>query len=250
MGVYMGTSIVIASGKGGTGKTACTAAIGSFLAAMGHPTLCVDCDAALKNLDLTLGLSDAVLWDFRDVLRGKLSASEAVVSHPRIDGLCFLSAPADLELEPGDAEKFRDLVSRLKDRYDYILLDSPAGIGPGFRLAASAADMAIIVATGDLTSLRDGQRTAMELRSLGVGELRLIVNRVSPRAYRRVRRDVDEIIDAVGARLIGVVSEDENVGEAGNLQIPLFIYGSRRAWGQFRDIARRIDGQRVPLGKT
>ncbi len=244
----MGTSILITSGKGGTGKTACTAAIGSFLARMGHRTLCVDCDAALRNLDLTLGMAEGVLWDYADVLEGSISASDAIAEHPKLSGLYLLSAPVD-KLPAADSGAFKALIDGYKESFDYILLDSPAGIGTGFRLAASAADMAIIVATGDLTCLRDGQRAAAELRALGVTKLRLIVNRVSPREYRRLRRSLDDVIDSVGAQLIGVVSEDGSVSEAGNLQVPLISYGAKRAWGQFRNIAGRLAGEKIKLTK-
>lgn len=249
MGVLMGTAILITSGKGGTGKTACCAAIASFLASSGHKTLCIDCDSALRNLDLALGLSCGVLYDFMDVLDGSTEISDAVTAHPAIENLWFLSAPADFPDESAGVMSFREMTDRLKEEYDYILMDSPAGIGSGFRLAAGAADMAIIVATGDLASLRDGQRTALELRKLGVTNLRLLINRVKPRAYRKLRRNLDDVIDTVGVRLIGVISEDESVSEAGNLETPLLLYGAKRAWGQFRAAAARVAGERVPLGK-
>lgn len=244
----MGTSIVIASGKGGTGKTTCCAALGSFLARSGRRTLCVDCDAALRNLDIVLGLSEGVLYDFMDAATGRVELDTALTKHPQIENLWFLSAPAE-PAEGADMERLQKLMGELKERFDYILLDSPAGIGPGFRLAATLADSAIIVTTGDTSSLRDGQRTAWELRALGVTELRLLVNRVRPRALRRIRRDIDDIIDTVGARLLGVVSEDPDVAEAGNLEVPLLLYGSRDAWGQLRDAAARTAGERVKLGK-
>ncbi len=244
----MGISILVTSGKGGTGKTTCCAALASHLAALGRRTLCVDCDAALRNLDLVLGLSDGVLWDFTDVISGRTDTAGAVTAHPKIPGLWFLSAPTDLTSD-ADAAGFARLLGELREEYDYVLLDCPAGIGSGFRMAASGADMAIVVTTGDLTSLRDGQRTASELRAMGLEELRLLVNRVYPRAYRRVRRNIDEIIDTVGARLIGVISEDRRVSEAGNLEIPLKLYKARRVNRQFARVARRVTGQRVALGK-
>ncbi len=243
----MGTSIVMTSGKGGTGKTACTAAIGSFLARSGHSVLCVDCDAALSNLDLTLGLGEAVLWDYTDVLEGNVTLVDAPAEHPDIPGLSFLAAPASL---PGvDNGDFTSLIKQYRGLYDFVLLDSPAGIGSGFRMAASGADMAIIVATGDVSSLRDGQRTAQELRTLGVPELRLLVNRVRPLAYRRLRRSIDDVIDVVGARLIGVIREDEGVSEAGNMETPLMLYGSRHAWYQFRNVAGRLAGEKIKIGR-
>lgn len=244
----MGTSILMTSGKGGTGKTTCCAALASHLAGLGHKTICVDCDAALRNLDLVLGLSERVLWDFMDVLCGRVSAMDAATAHPKIKNLWFLSAPTAL-VSDSEAAGFRSLMQELRAEFDYVLLDCPAGIGGGFRLAASGADMAVIVSTGDLTSLRDGQRAAAELRGMGVENIRLLVNRVRVRAYRRVRRNIDEIIDTVGARLLGVIREDDRVAEAGNLEIPLTLYKARRVNRQFSRVARRIAGEKVPLGR-
>ena len=245
----MGIAIVIASGKGGTGKTTCCAAIASFLAAQGAKTLCLDCDIGLRNLDLALGLADDALWDFSDLLAGRVSIEDGPVPHPELENLYFLSAPARLSPSDVDPAAFASLVEELRHVYDYILIDAPAGIGAGFKLAAGAADMAIIVATGDVSSLRDGQRTAEELTRLGVSSLRLLVNRVDRRSFRRVSKTVDDVIDAVGAQLIGIVSEDESVPEAANLEKPLKLYGAKYAYGQFSRVARRIAGERVPLGK-
>lgn len=244
----MGTSILMTSGKGGTGKTTCCAALASHLARLGHRTLCVDCDAALRNLDLVLGLSEGVVWDFMDVIDGRMSVEDAVIPHPGIKDLWFLSAPTALVSDVA-ASGFSPLIEGLRDDYDFVLLDCPAGIGSGFRLAASGADMAVIVSTGDLTSLRDGQRTAAELRGTGVENLRLLVNRVRARSYRRVRRNIDEIIDTVGARLLGVIREDDRVAEAGNLEIPLMLYHAGLVNSQFSRVARRVAGEKVALGR-
>ncbi len=245
----MGTSILMTSGKGGTGKTTCCAALASHLAALGHRTVCVDCDAALRNLDLVLGLSEGVLWDFMDLIEGRAATMDAVTAHPAIENLWFLSAPTAL-VSDAEAPGFRALTQELRAKFDYVLLDCPAGIGDGFRLAASGADMAVIVSTGDLTSLRDGQRAAAEVRGMGVENVRLLVNRVRPRAYRKVRRNIDEIIDTVGARLLGVIREDDRVAEAGNLEIPLMLYRARRVNRQFDRVARRVAGEKVPLGRV
>lgn len=246
----MGKTILITSGKGGTGKTTCCAAIGSFLAAGGHRTLCVDCDTALRNLDLVLGLFDRTLWDFSDILAGNVTARDAIVAHPDIEGLSFLSAPAGVLPGEIDRDAFDGLIKALSEDFDYILLDSPAGIGSGFDLAASAADAAIIVSTGDSSSLRDGQRTAEELRARGVEDLRLLVNRVKPRLLRLTRRTVDDMIDGIGVQLLGLVSEDESVTLSGSLETPLLLYGARYAYDQFSRIARRIAGEKVPLGRV
>ena len=245
----MGKSIVITSGKGGTGKTTTAAALSEALALMGKRVLCVDCDVGLKNLDLALGVTDKVLWDFGDILAGRVSARDAVLHHEKVPGLDFLSAPADLTPENIDEEGFSALRRTLEEDYDFVLYDSPAGLGRGFRLASQGSQMAIVVSTADSTSLRDGQKTVSRLAAWGIKDIRLLINRVQPRNLRRVRTTVDDIIDVVGAQLIGIVSEDEAVSLAMNLEEPLMVYDSDAAVPQYKRIARRICGERVFLGR-
>ena len=203
----------------------------------------------LKNLDLTLGLVDMTLSDFTDCLEGRKTLEEAVISHPKIKKLDFLSAPTSVRPESIDMGKMRALIGEIKEKYEYGRIDSPAGLGAGFELSACGADMAVIVATGDGSSVRDGQRVAAELQRAGVKNTRLLVNRVKPRLFRRTKSTVDRIIDSVGAQLIGVVSEDENVILAANFEVPLVLYENKRAARQFLNIARRITGQRIPIGR-
>lgn len=243
----MGTAIVITSGKGGTGKTTCSGAIASALASLGHRTVCLDCDIGLRNLDLALGLTDIVPWDFQDVLEKRTELSDAVAEHPLVKNLYFLAAPADVSPEDIDPAAMRSLIERLRDEYEYCIIDCPAGLGTGFSLACSGADMAIIIAAGDRSSLRDGHRTAAALREMGISNIRLIVNRVSPRIFSRTRATVDDAIDIVGAQLLGIVSEDESVPLAANSEKPLLVFGAKYAYDQFFRIARRITGEYVPL---
>ena len=171
----LGISIVVTSGKGGTGKTTCTAAIAQALAGLGNKVLAIDCDIGLKNLDLAMGLTDDAVWDFSDVISGRVEAQSAIIPHPDIENLFFLSAPSDMLSDDVDPALFSSLIKSAKSDYDYILMDSPAGLGSGFRLAASSADMAILVSTWDAASLRDGQKTVGILRRIGVGDVKLIV---------------------------------------------------------------------------
>ena len=246
----MGTAIVITSGKGGTGKTTCSGAIASALAFLGHRTVCIDCDIGLRNLDLALGLTDLALWDFSDVIEERAQLADAIVAHPTIENLYFLAAPAGLSPEDIDHEGMRKLINDLRNDYEYCIIDCPAGLGAGFRLSCAGADMAIIVTTGDSGSLRDGQRTAAALREMGISNIRLLVNRLSPRMLKRTRATVDDVIDVVGAQLLGLVSEDESVALASNFEQPLLVFGAKYAYDQFIRIARRISGERVPLGKA
>ncbi len=243
----MGSYIVVTSGKGGTGKTTCTGALASALALLGHKTLCIDCDVGLRNLDLVLGLTEPPVWDFSDVLSGDVEPAQAALPHPEIEGLYFLPAPSGLRPEDIDQLEFLQLKDKFKSEFDYVLADSPAGLGQGFRLASQGADMGLIVTTVDLPSLRDAQRTVQELDDIGICECRLVINRVSPRALRISGLTLDDAIDLVGVRLIGVVSEDDSVQLAANIEKPLMRFGAKYAYGQFIDIARRITGEKVPL---
>ncbi len=245
----MGRAIVITSGKGGTGKTTSTAAIGSHLASLGCKVLCIDGDIGLKNLDLSLGLTDTALMDFNDVIEGRVPLADAVTKHDKIKNLSFLTAPMGINPEEISLEQMQKLVEEAKEEYDYCLIDSPAGIGPGFKLAAQTADMAIVVATGNASSLRDGQRTVAELKKLGIPEIRLLVNRIRPEIFKRTCATVDDIIDAVGARLIGLVNEDDAVIIAENMEKPLILHSDKGASKQFSYVARRINGEHLPLKK-
>ena len=182
----MSTAIVITSGKGGTGKTSITGGVASCLAALGHRVLCIDMDIGLRNLDLTLGLSDRALMDFTDVLCGRCTLERAAVPHPVIQGLFLLTAPVTLPEAPLSEAAMKELIHRAREGYDYILMDSPAGLGEGFRLACCAADRAVVVSTTDASALRDAQRTVSVLRNR-IPRIHLVVNRVQPRLGRRRR---------------------------------------------------------------
>lgn len=243
----MGKVIVVASGKGGTGKTTSVGAISSCLAALGHKTLCLDCDAGLRNLDIIIGMTEYTVTDFTDVLEGRVDLAEACAEHPVIKNLYFLPAPAFRRPEDIAPEAMAELLEQIREKFEYCLLDAPAGIGPGFRLAAKNADMALIVVTGDISSIRDGQRVAQELNALGIHEIRLIVNRVNPKSIRILGATVDDMIDTIGARLLGIVEEDEAVYRASNTETPLVLYENKRAALEFLRIARRLAGERIPL---
>jgi septum site-determining protein MinD len=243
----LGKIITVTSGKGGTGKTTSVAAISSCLAAIGHRTLCIDCDVGLRNLDITLGMTDYSVADFSDVLDGALSLEEACHEHPSIPKLFFLSAPVFREVSGIDSKAMDALYGEAREKFDYCLIDSPAGVGSGFRLAFQRADVAVVVATGDQMSVRGAQRAAAILLEAGIGEIRLLVNRVSPRRFKRLSSTVDDVIDSVGAQLLGIVDEDESVFTAGASGVPLVLHSSGQASRQFLDAARRLSGEDVPF---
>ena len=240
----MGTVIAFTSGKGGTGKTSVTGAVAVAFAEMGRKVLCIDMDIGLRNLDITLGMSDRALMDFCDVVLGRCDLSRAVTVHPDIPGLSLLSAPMSLPEGVGDGQ-IRELMAGARAQYDYVLLDSPAGLGPGFHLALAGADRAIVVSTSDASSLRDAQRTVTELDQMR--QIHLVVNRVQPRLLRRMRATIDDAMDTAGLPLIGVVPEDPRVILYAYQGIPLRVEGRRGAAQACQNIARRLEGERVPI---
>ncbi len=240
----MGTAVMVTSGKGGTGKTSLTAGMASCLAALGHKVLCVDLDIGLRNLDIALGLSDRAVMDFSDVMELRCPLLSAAVEHPDIRGLYLLTAP--LVLERPDPEPFRALVDDAKDCFDFVFMDSPAGLGDGFQLAMAAADRAIVVSATDPAALRDAQRAVSQLVGR-VDQLHLVMNRVQPRLMNKLRTSIDNAMDAAGLPLLGVVPEDEQVTMAAAQGVPLVLMTCKGAAPAYLNISKRLLGQRVPL---
>lgn len=241
----MSRAIAVTSGKGGTGKTSLTGGVASCLAALGNSVLCIDMDIGLRNLDLALGMTDRVLMDFTDVIGGRCTLQRAAARHPVIENLSLLTAP--LSLSPGVTEEgMRDLLREAKAQYDYVLMDSPAGLGLGFRLAMCGADRAIVVSTTDASALRDAQRVVAEL-SRSLDHLHLVMNKVRPKLLKQLHTTIDDAMDAAGLPLLGVVPDDEQVILAANLGKPLILTSRRGAAVAYLNIARRLTGERVPL---
>ena len=240
----MGTVITVTSGKGGTGKTTVTGGVASCLARLGKTVLCIDMDIGLRNLDISLGLSDRALMDFADVALGNCPLARAAVSHPDLPNLSLLTAP--MRLPPHvTAGSIRALLRTARDRYDYIFIDCPAGLGIGFQLATCGADRALVVATNDASSLRDAQRAVEELYHLR--QVHLVMNRIQPKLLRELRTTIDDAMDAAGLPLIGVIPEDRRVILAANMGRPLILEGRRGAANACLNIAKRIEGYRVPI---
>ena len=240
----MGTVITVTSGKGGTGKTTVTGGVASCLARLGKTVLCIDMDIGLRNLDISLGLSDRALMDFADVALGNCPLARAAVSHPDLPNLSLLTAPMRLPPQV-TAGSIRALLRTARDRYDYIFIDCPAGLGPGFQLATCGADRALVVATNDASSLRDAQRAVEELYHLR--QVHLVMNRIQPKLLRQLRTTIDDAMDTAGLPLLGVVPEDPQVMLSANLGRPLILGGRQGAANACLNIAKRLEGRRVPI---
>ena len=227
----LGTAYVVASGKGGTGKTSFVAGVGAALALAGHRTLCIDADIGLRNLDIVLGMTDRVLMNFADVIEGRCTLEKAAVQHPSLPNLYLITAPMAAAAHRISTEEMRAFIEETKQRFDFCIIDAPAGLGSGFRLAAGAADRAIIVTTTDSSSLRDAQRSVMELSDYSLRSRHLVVNRVEKKLLRKLHRNIDDAIDTAGLPLLGIVPEDPHVRLATNREIPV---GRRPGLHQYR----------------
>lgn len=239
--------IAITSGKGGTGKTTVASAIGACLAAMEKKTLCVDMDFTLPNMDLALGMSDLPIMDMGDVVLGRCTLDEAVIEHSEIKGLYLLSGPTKRDGERLSDQNIQALMEDINTSFDYGIIDCPAGLGNELYYSSVWADMALVVSTLDATSLRDAQRTVMELDEMSVKDIYLIVNRAKPQIFRRTLSSVDDMIDFVGLPLIGVVPEDSDVLLTSAKGKSLILNSDKKASKTLMRITRRILGEKIPL---
>lgn len=235
--------MILASGKGGTGKTSVTAGLGCALALRGRRCLLIDADAGMQSLDLALGVYRDAAFDYTDVANGAIALSDAAVPVEEIPDVRVLAAPADAGLAGPDTLEKLVRACCAAGEYDYILIDAPAGVGRGFEAAAAAAQSGVIVATADPICLRSAEKCAEKLRACGVGNIRLIVNRVRRDFMRRGLPNIDDAIDATGVRLLGYVPEDETVSLCGAEGVPVLRYPRRRASRAFSEIADRLLGE-------
>ena len=242
----MGQTISVVSGKGGTGKTSFTANVGMALAQMGHPTLCLDCDVGLRNLDIAMVMTDRAVMDFTDVLAGRCTLEEAAAAHPKQKNLFLLTAPNRETWV--DESLFQGLFEEINRKFDYCLVDAPAGLGIGFRLAISGADRAVVVTTTEASSLRDAQKTVMELQNLRT--VHLVVNRCRKKLLKSLHQTIDDAIDSAGLPLLGVIPEDETMPLYAGRGEALLNTNNNYAARAFRNIAKRIDGRKAALMKS
>ena len=238
----MGELIAVLSGKGGTGKTSVCAGIATALAAAGQRVLCIDCDVGLRNLDISLGLSDTASLSFLEICRGDYKLSQAAV-HPEYPSLSFLTAPMNCSIETVDPAAFGAMLREARKVFDYIFLDAPAGVDAGFRLTAGFADRCVLVTGPGPAAVRDAKRTGELLELMGKTNVRLIVNRVDRKTVSALEITVDDVMDDAGLPLLGVVPEDFNVTLAAAVGKPLLKYKPRCPVAKaFRRIANRIQG--------
>ena len=243
----MGELFAILSGKGGTGKTSVCAGLATSLAAEGKRVLCIDCDVGLRNLDISLGMSQSHALSFLDVSEGGYPLEDAA-RHPKYDNLFFLTAPMNRPVEKIDPIAFGDMLQQARGLYDYVFLDAAAGVDAGFRLVSSVADRFLLVTGSGPAAIRDAARVGDLLELNDKKNVRLIVNRVDRDLLYTVDMTIDDVMDTAGLPLIGVVLEDPNVTLAAAFGQPLIAYNRRcEAAKAFRRIARRLQGLAEPM---
>lgn len=240
--------IAVLSGKGGTGKTSVCAGVASALAQTGERVLCIDCDVGLRNLDISLGISELGTLSFLDVSQGGY-ALDMATRHPVYRNLYFLTAPINCAADKVDMQAFFEMLQNARRQFSYVLLDAPAGVEAGFQLAAKFADRVILVTGADPAAMRDAARAADLLEIMGKKNVRLIVNRISDKMVKAMNLTVDDVMDKAGLPLLGVVPEDKNVVLAAAFRQPLLGYSRKGAAAACVRIAKRVQGIAVPLPK-
>ncbi|MEO0538411.1 MAG: septum site-determining protein MinD [Cyanobacteria bacterium P01_A01_bin.123] len=241
--------IVMTSGKGGVGKTTCTANLGMALAQSGQRVAVVDADFGLRNLDLLLGLENRIVYTALDVLGKECRLDQALVKDKRQPNLALLPAAQNRSKEAITPEQMQQLVKALKPNYDYILIDCPAGIEMGFRNAIAPANTAIIVTTPEISAVRDADRIIGLLEANDIKTIKLIINRLKPKMVQNdLMMSVQDVQDILAISLLGVVPDDERVIVSTNRGEPLVLEQRMSLAGlAFSNIARRLQGEKVPF---
>ncbi len=244
----MSEAIVITSGKGGVGKTTTTANLGTALALMDKKVCLMDTDIGLRNLDVVMGLENRIIYDIIDVAQGRCKLKQALIKDKRFDYLFLLPAAQTSDKHDLSPEAMIEMVNELKEEFDYILIDCPAGIEQGYKNAVAGADHAIVVTTPEKSSVRDADRIIGLLEQEEVTAPKLIINRI--RNHMMESGDmmtIDEIIQVLSIDLLGIVQDDDEVIKASNHGEPVALNPNIKSSISYRNIARRILGESVPL---
>lgn len=245
----MSRIIVITSGKGGVGKSSMTVNIGCALAKMKKKVCLIDADFGLKNLDVMMGLENRIIYDLNDVIKNRCSLKQILVKDKRLDSLSLLPACKSLSFEKLNLDYMTKMINQLKNEFDYILIDSPAGVEKGFQYASLLANEAMIVVTLDIASLRDADRVIGLLLKQGITSLHMIVNKYNDEDIRKGRSlSLRDAHDILSIPLLGIVYDDHDMIEANNKGLPVYFQQDQLS-DCFTRIVKRLEGQEVPFQK-
>ena len=243
----MARVIVITSGKGGVGKTTTTSNIGMSLARLGHSTLLIDADVGLRNLDLLLGLENRIIYTGLDVLNETCRLKQAIIQDKRQSKLSFLPLSSNRVETPITPDQIEKIINLVKNDYEYILIDSPAGIDSGFQTAIGFANEAIVVVTPEVPSIRDADRVIGILMSKNIEKIGLIINRIRPNMVKTDdMMSIEDVKNILGIDLVGVIPDSEKIIIASNRGEPIVLEDKNCLPGMAFDItAKRITGEKV-----
>ena len=240
--------ITITSGKGGVGKTTATANLGVALALLGQRVVTIDSDIGLRNLDVVMGLENRVVYDIVNVVEGVCRLRQALVKDKRLSELYLLPAAQTRDKSAVSPEDMVQVCEQMRNDYDFVLIDSPAGIEQGFRNAIAPADEVLIITTPEVSAVRDADRIIGLIEAEGKGPARLIINRIKPEMVKRGDMlDTDDVIEILAIDLIGIVPEDEAILIATNKGVPVALDTKGPAGLAFHNIAHRLLGEDVPF---
>jgi len=240
--------VTVTSGKGGVGKTTATANLGTALANQGCRVVCIDGDIGLRNLDVILGLETRIVYDLVDVVEGRGRLRQAMIRDKRLPELYLIPAAQTRDKNAVSPSDMVRLADELRPEFDYILIDSPAGIERGFRNAVAPADMVLVVTNPEVSAVRDADRIIGLVEAEEKGPARLLINRLKPDVMRRGDMlTVDDVLELLAIDLIGLVPDDESVLSSANRGSPVALDNRSRAGQAFRNIARRLMGEQVPF---
>jgi len=243
----MSEVIVITSGKGGVGKTTTTANVGTGLAMLNKKVVMIDTDIGLRNLDVVLGLENRIVYNLVDVIEGKCRLKQALIKHKKYPELCLLPSAQTRDKDAVNPEQMVKLVEELKEEFDYILLDCPAGIEQGFKNAIAGADRALVVTTPEVSAIRDADRIVGLLEANEMKKIDLIINRIRMDMVKRGDMlKVEDVCDILSINLIGVVPDDEQIVVSTNQGDPL-VGTDCLAGEAYLNICKRVMGEDVPF---
>lgn len=240
--------ITITSGKGGVGKTTATANLAVALAAEGSKVVCIDGDIGLRNLDVILGLENRIVYDIVDIIEGRCRLKQAMIRDKKLPNLYLIPAAQTRDKNAVSPSDMNRLIKDLRPDFDFVLIDSPAGIERGFRNAIAAADRVIVVTNPEVSAVRDADRVIGILEAEDKGPGALIINRLNPILVKKNDMlSADDVLDLLAVELIGIVPEDENVIIGSNRGAPVASDPKSKAGQAFRNIAKRLKGETVPF---
>ncbi len=243
----MSEVIVITSGKGGVGKTTTTANVGTGLAKLDRKVVLIDTDIGLRNLDVVMGLENRIVYNLVDVVEGNCRIKQALIKDKRYPNLYLLPSAQTRDKTAVNPEQMIKLIEELRDEFDYILLDCPAGIEQGFKNAIAAADRALIVTTPEVSAIRDADRIIGLLEANDIRKSELIVNRIRMDMVESGNMmSMDDVVEILAIDLIGAVPDDESVVIATNQGEPC-VGDSSLAGQAYMNICRRVLGEEVPF---